>query len=124
MRIHKRWLLIVLATATLVRADTVVFDPDGGGSSGTVNVNSFQFGAGNNLMQSAVPFAQGNNFQFLFHSQLNSVIDDTGVQVTPVGPYEITVVGSVTESITTTSLTLPQSVSFKTATTQAPNSFV
>src|SRR6478672_4877633 len=106
MSIHKRWFLFVLATVSLVRADTVVLDPDGGGNSTAVNVNSFQFGAGNNLMQAAVPFTQGNNFQLLFQSQLNSIIDDTGQQVTPVGlnaigftgsvaPYEITVVGNV-----------------------------
>jgi hypothetical protein len=116
------------------RGDTIVFDPDGAGNSPKINLNAFQFGAGNSLFTSAIPFTVGNNFQLLFQAQLNSIVTNTGTQITPVGlnatgftggvaPYEITIVGSVTETVTNVNQT-PARVVYKLAATQVANSFI
>jgi hypothetical protein len=133
---------LVLATATLgivasslSRADTIVWDPDGSGNSPTLTMNSFQFGAGNSLFQGSIPFTQGDTFQLFFQAQLNSVVTNTGIQVTPIGlnasgavgavtPFEITVVGSVTESVTNINATNPPRTTFRVTGTQASNSFL
>ena len=117
-----------------MRADTIVFDPDAAGNSPEVNFDTFQFGAGNSLFSGALPFTQGNTFQLLFQAQLNSVVTETGLQVVPLGlnstsfngavaPYEITVVGSVTETVTNVNQT-PERALFRLTSTQAPESFV
>lgn len=136
-----RYLQIVVATvamaitASSLTADTIVFDPDGSGNSPKVNLTTFQFGAGNTLYRGALPFTVGNTFQLLFHGQLNSVVNNAGVQLVPSGlnatgavgavsPFEITVVGSVTESVTNLNSNAPPRATFRLANTQAPNSFV
>src|ERR1700756_5621243 len=95
--------LAIAAAGYSAYADTIVLDPDGSGNSPKINVNTLEFGAGNSLMQGAIPFTVKANFQLLFQAQLNSVTDNNGAQFTPVGlnsagggasPFEITAVGS------------------------------
>jgi len=124
-----------IATAHIsFSADTFVWDPDGAGNSPTLNLNTFQFGAGNSLFQGSIPFTQGDQFQMLFQAQLNSIVSSTGAQITPTGlnasgsvgavtPFEITVVGSVTEAVTNVNNT-PGRVVFRVAGSQAATSFV
>src|SRR4051794_31363564 len=99
------------AAQNSIKADTIVVDPGAAGNSPKASFNPWQFGAGNSLDRAALPFALGHNFQFLFHGQLNSIVTNAGTQVTPSGlnatgavgaiaPYEITIVGSVTETVT------------------------
>ena len=110
-----------------VRADTILFDPDGSGGSSAFDINYFQFGAGNSLAQGAVPFTVGNIFQLLFHAQLNSVVTTTGAQMTPLGlnsSYEVTLVGSVTERVVAVNAGPPERVTFQLANNQAAESFV
>lgn len=125
----------IIATAALsTHADTIMLDPDGGGNAPKISLSTFQFGAGNSLFSGALPFTQGNTFQLLFQAQLNSIVTETGLQVTPLGlnatgfvggiaPYEITVVGSVTETITNVNQT-PERALFKLTSTQSPDSFI
>jgi hypothetical protein len=125
---------ILAATAVSTNADTIMLDPDGGGNAPKLSLNTFQFGAGNSLFSGALPFTQGNTFQLLFQAQLNSIITETGAQIAPVGlnatgfvggaaPYEITVVGSVTETVTNVNLT-PERALFRLTGTQSPDSFI
>jgi len=125
----------VAVSASFCQADTIVLDPDGSGNSPNVNLNTFQFGAGNSLDRAALPYTVGTNFQLLFHGQLNSIVNSAGAQITPLGlnasgavgavtPYEITIVGSVTESVTNVNANLPARVLYRLATTQASASFV
>jgi hypothetical protein len=127
--------MLLAATEHSLRADTIVMDPDGAGNAPKVSFNSFQFGAGNSLSAGAIPFTNGANFQFLFQAQLNSVVTSTGAQVVPIGlnassavggvaPYEITMVGSVTETVTNlNSAQPPPRVAYKLA-TQSTSSFI
>ena len=141
MTSHKKFLRTLLAAAALcavqsfVRADIIVWDPDGGGNSPVLNISAYDFTAGNTLFRGALPFGVGNNFQLLFHGQLSSVVSGTGTPLNPVGlnasgavgsvaPYEITVVGSVTETVTSASAGPPAQATFQVANTQALNSFV
>src|SRR5262249_1827767 len=127
--------MLLAATEHRLRADTIVWDPDGAGNAPTVNLNTFQFGAGNSLYRGAIPFTVGTSFQLLFQAQLNSVVTNTGAQLVPVGlnasgavggvaPYEITVVGSVTESVTNVNGQAPPRVAFRLANAQSTNSFI
>src|SRR5215212_1823172 len=135
-------LLLNLMTAAVVtaaaerplRADTFAWDPDGAGLSPALIMNTFQFGAGNSLFQGAIPFTAMTTFQLMFHAQLNSVVTNLGAQQTPTGlnastavggvaPFEITIVGSVTESVTNVNNT-PARVVYRVAGNQAANSFV
>src|SRR5205085_3925962 len=118
MKLRSTHLLPIVAAASLMCAakntavaDTIVWDPDGSGNASTVNLSSWQFGSGNSLFQGAIPFTSGNLFQLFFQAQLTSVLNQAGSQVNPTGlngsgpvgtvaPYEITIVGSATETIT------------------------
>ena len=74
-------LAILVATAGSTNADTIMLDPDGGGNSPKVSLNTFQFGAGNSLFSGALPFNQtGATFQLLFQAQLDSLVTETGTQ--------------------------------------------
>ncbi|MFL6513561.1 MAG: hypothetical protein ACJ8M1_00895 [Chthoniobacterales bacterium] len=135
--------LIALITAALVtgaaqpslRADIPFsLDPDGSGNSPAINPITFQFGAGNSLFGGSIPFTQGDTFQLLFHAQLNSVVLANGTQVTPIGlnasgavggvtPFEITLVGSVTENVTNVNNT-PARIAYRVAGTQSTASFI
>jgi hypothetical protein len=135
MKIHpKRFLkfttaaLAITAAQYCMAADTFVFDPDAAGPSSKIgNVNTFQFGAGNSLFKGAIPFTQSATFQLLFHAQLNSLVNNAGVQIIPAGlnsSYEITLVGSVTETVTNVNTDAPPRVAFRMTGTQATNSFI
>src|SRR3954447_8239505 len=123
---------LILSSAWSSQASSLVFDPDAGGNSVKVSVNTFQYGAGNSLARGAVPFTAGDSFQLLFQGQLNSVVTDTAAQLTPVGlnaagiiggvaPYEITIVLSATETV---SNALGNLARFELSPAQAPNSFI
>lgn len=126
--------VLIAAANVSLRADIFIWDPDGAGNSPTLNLNTYQFGAGNSLFQGSIPFAQGDQFQLLFQAQLNSIVSSTGAQITPIGlnatgavggvtPFEITVVGSVTEAVTNVNNTPGRAV-FRVAGTQAPGGFI
>jgi hypothetical protein len=135
--------LITLITAAVVlgavqpslRADIPFsLDPDGSGNSPAINPITFQFGAGNSLFGGSIPFTQGDTFQLLFHAQLNSVVVGNGTQVTPIGlnasgavggvtPFEITLVGSVTEAVTNVNNT-PARIAYRVAGNQSTASFI
>src|SRR5262249_37912250 len=121
MKIHSKRFLQIAGAALFIAAaqyglaaDTFVFDPDAGGNSPKIgNVNTLQFGAGNSLFQSSIPFTQSDTFQLLFQGQLNSIVDSTGAQIVPEGlnsSYEITIVGSATESVTNVNTNNPPRV--------------
>jgi hypothetical protein len=126
--------LAIAAAGYSAYADTIVLDPDGSGNSPKINVNTLEFGAGNSLMQGAIPFTLKNTFQLLFQAQLTSVTDNNGAQFTPVGlnsngggaasPFEITVVGNVTEQVLAVNSDNPPRVAYRMAGTQANISFV
>lgn len=127
--------MMLAAAGSSALADSIVFDPDNGGNSPRISLNTFQYGAGNSLAMGAIPFTDGDTFQFLFHAQLNSVVTDTAVQITPNGlnapgfeegaaPFEITVVGSVTEEMTNVNEGPPMRATFKLASVQSTASFV
>src|SRR4051812_38251271 len=103
MRIVSKRLIQVIAPAIMltgaslpVRADFIMFDPDGLGNNTKQAINTFQFGVGNALAQGAVPFIAGDPFQFFYQAQLNSVVLDTANQQTPVGLNATAPVGGVT----------------------------
>lgn len=123
---------LFLSSVWSAEAGSLIFDPDAGGNSVKLSVNTFQYGAGNSLLQGALPFTSGDSFQLLYHGQLNSVVTDTGAQITPAGlnaagtvggvaPYEITVVLSATETVTET---LTNFARFELSPAQVPNSFI
>jgi hypothetical protein len=127
--------LIFAAAHSSLRADIPFsWDPDGSGNSPALNLSTFQFGAGNSLFGGSLPFTQGDTFQLLFHAQLNSVVIGNGTQVTPIGlnasgavgavaPFEITLVGSVTETVTNVNNT-PARIAYRVAGTQSTASFI
>src|SRR5438477_5335855 len=142
MKIRKTRILKLITTALLAAAatysasaDTIVFDPDGSGNSPKVNFNTFEFGAGNSLLQGAIPFTAKDMFQLLFQAQLDSIVMNNGGQSTPLGlnangavgavaPFEITVVGSVTETILSVNTDNPPRAAYRITGTQAPNSSI
>src|SRR3954471_23318639 len=117
------------AAQNSIKADTIVFDPDAAGNSPKVSFNAWQFGAGNSLDRAALPFTAAHNFQLLFHGQMNSIVTNSGTQVTPAGlnatsavgaiaAYEITIVGSVNETVTNVNAGPPGRVIYHLATNQ------
>jgi len=127
--------LITVAGGRFAWADTVVLDPDGSGNSPKISLNTFEFGAGNSLLQGSIPFTVKDNFQLLFQAQLNSIIANDGTQSTPLGlnangavgavtPFEITVVGSVTEQVIDVNTDNPPRTAYRVAGTQSNSSFV
>src|SRR4029079_17821011 len=116
--------LLIFAAQQFAYADTFVFDPDGAGNSPKLNLNTLQFGAANSLVRSGLPFLQGNQFQLFFQGQLNSIVTSSGAQLTPAGlnataavgaisPFEITIVGSVTETVTNANAGTPPRVVYR-----------
>ena len=140
MKIRKiRFTKLTIATLAVAAAghaaygDTIVFDPDGSGSSPKINLNTLEFGAGNSLLQGAIPFTVKATFQLLFQAQMTSITDNNGAQFTPLGlnsavggiaPFEITVVGNVTESIVDVNTDNPPRTAYRLAGTQASGSFI
>jgi len=129
--------VVAMAAAVAIpgpsRADFIMFDPDNGGNAPKNVVNTFQYGAMNALGQASIPTTTGSTFQLLFQGQLNSIITNTGAQVTPAGlnasgtvgtvaPYEITVVGSATEIVNGGNV--GSTATFQLAPVQNPNSFI
>ena len=141
MKLRTTHLLQVIAAASLIcaagntaDADTIVWDPDGSGNASTLNLSGWQFASGNSLFQGAIPFTLGNTFQLVFHAQLTSVLNQAGTQVNPTGlnapgpvggvaPYEITVVGSLTEVITAAD-PAPGQATYQLSVGQSQNAFV
>ncbi|MFL6513562.1 MAG: hypothetical protein ACJ8M1_00900 [Chthoniobacterales bacterium] len=123
----KRVLQIAAAAFLLVqgtnlsRADLILFDPDGLSGIDGFGVNYFDLSAANSLARGALPFTVSNTFQLLFHAQRNSVFVETNEVVFP---FEVTVVGSVTERVTTVNDGPPSRVTFQMAKNQASDSFV
>ena len=126
--------LLICAAKDTAEADTIVWDTDGSGNASTVNLSGWLFASGNSLFQGVVPFTLGDTFQLSFHAQLTSVLNQAGSQVNPTGlnapgpvgsvaPYEITVVGSVTEVITAATAA-PGQATFQLSVGQSQNSFV
>jgi len=109
------------------RADFITFDPDGGGPVAPLtNINTFVYSAGNALADNALPLTVGTTFQLYFQARLSSLTDSNSNTVVPTGlntSYEITIVGSITEVVTSTGAS-PQQATFQLATVQAANSFV
>jgi hypothetical protein len=139
MKIRKTHLLLSLTAASLIaaaaNADTIVIDPDGSGNSPAIDFSTLNFGAGNILLQGAIPFTVKDTFQLLFQAQLNSVVTSNGEQTTPIGlnatsavggaaPFEITVVGSITEAVSTVTADNPARITFRVAGNQDTGSFV
>jgi len=108
------------------RAEFVTFDPDGaGGTAPLTNIGTFNYAAGNALAAGSLPLTTGNTFQLYFQARLNSVQDSNNNTIVPTGlnsSYEITIVGSFTEVVTSTG-TNPQSVTLALAPAQSANSF-
>ena len=106
-------------SATALRADTIVFDPFGLVGADAVSIDAFHLGSGNSLARAVLPFSVGATFQLLFHAQQNFLVEN-GVVL----PFEITVVGSVTEKVTTANDGPPARVTFQLSKTQASDSFI
>src|SRR5215212_2567855 len=110
-----------LAGATrLVTADPFVFDPDGPERVDSFTTNAFHLGSGNSLARAIVPFSVGTTFQLLFQGHQTFVVPDGN----DVFPFEITVVGSVTERTTTANTGPPSRVTFELSKNQTSASFI
>jgi hypothetical protein len=109
------------------RADFITFDPDGpGGVAPLMNIQTFVYSAGNALADNALPLTVGNTFQLYFQARLSNVQDINNNTIVPTGlntSYEITIVGSITELVTSVG-TGPNRATFQLAPVQAANSFV
>jgi hypothetical protein len=120
----RRFLQLAVAAPLLagvthsVRADRFVFDPTGLGGVGAFSVDSFQLGSGNSLARNVVPFTVDSTFQLLFQAQQTFVVPAT------VFRFEITVVGSVTERVTTANAGPPSRLTFQLAKNQTSDSFI
>jgi hypothetical protein len=118
----------VVSAGPSARADFITFDADGGGPSPALNnIGTFVYGAGNALAKGALPLTVGGTFQLYFQARLNSVQDINNNTIVPAGlntSYEITIVGSITEVVTSVSGGPPASATFALAPVQSLNSFV
>jgi hypothetical protein len=126
------WVAALGLAASPVRADFITFDPDGAGPSPELtNIGTFNYSAGNALAAGALPLVPGQTFQLYFQARLNSVSDNNDNTITPAGlngtqgapAYEITVVASMTEVVTSVGASPPQAT-FSLAAVQSANSFI
>src|SRR4051812_1636906 len=110
---------LLLAGATRpAMADTFVFDPAGFGGAAAISVDSFQLGLGNSLARGVVPFTVDSTFQLLFQAH------QTFVATSSFFSFEISVVGSVTERVTTANAGPPSRFTFQLAKNQTSDSFI
>jgi len=123
-------------TGSTVRADPILFDPDGTApTNGTLSVGSFGFETANSIAKASIAGGQivpvGSTFQLFVETRLTNLtaspgggtIIPAGLNGTAGGPaFEITLVASITEVV----LTKPNagSATFATAPVQDALSFV
>jgi len=111
---------LFMGTSAL-RADTVVFDPDGVDPvADAFNINAFHLGSGNSLMRAVLPFSVGSSFQLLFQAHQSFVVGSGNSSLT----FEITILGSVTERVTTANTGPPSRLTFELSKNQATDSFI
>jgi hypothetical protein len=109
------------------RADFITFRADGTAATQLNNIGTFNYSAGNAVAASALPLTVGDTFQLYFQARLSSVQNDLNQTLVPTGlntAYEVTVVGSLTEVVTSVSGGPPASATFALAAAQTPNSFI
>jgi hypothetical protein len=134
MRDHTRgWTGARFATALLAigavvlgcsaRASSIAFTPQGSGTSYTIG--GIDPAPGNALAVGALPLHLGETFQLDYQATVPALIGTNGLDFTPSGlgsTYQLTVVGSFTEVVT--SLSSSGTIATLTlAPTQSPNSF-
>jgi hypothetical protein len=105
----------------------ITFNADGTAATQLNNIGTFNYSAGNAVAASALPLTVGSTFQLYFQARLSSVQNDLNQTLVPNGlntAYEVTVVGSLTEVVTSVSGGPPASATFALAAAQAPNSFI
>ncbi|HJT81066.1 MAG TPA: hypothetical protein VJ719_07710 [Chthoniobacterales bacterium] len=114
---------LLAGTVKLATADPFVFDPDGlGPTVRATSISAFHLGSGDTLARAVLPFTVGNTFQLLFHAQQTFVVSSTTGLTT--FPFEISILGSVTERITTANDGPPMRFTYQLSKNQSSNSFV
>jgi hypothetical protein len=120
MRVLKP-LALILFLAVPAHAGTIQFSPDGSGTF--YAVNGMDPSPGNVLAVDAVPLTTGKSFQLLYQASITNLINPSGKDFNPPGlgsTYQITVLGSFTETVTSVT---PGLAVFSLASTQSSNSF-
>jgi hypothetical protein len=115
------------ALVSSARAAFITFNADGTAATQVTNVASFSYSAGNAVAAGALPLTTGSTFQLYFQARLDSVRNNLNQTIVPAGlntTYEVTVVGSLTEVVTSVSGGPPASATFALAAAQRPNSFI
>jgi len=123
----------VAGWSSAVNADPFVFDPDGpSGPNAPATYGGLDWQPGNSLAVASLPLHTGDTFQLLYQARLGSLLDTNGNAVstpglngTPGAPaFQITVVASFTEVVTSIAGPNPTSATFSLAPVQSPNSFL
>jgi hypothetical protein len=95
-----------LFSASTVKADPILFDPDGpGGASGPLLTTGLGFGPGNVLAVNAIPggnLVVGSTFNVYFQTHLTSLVGQNTVPGLN-STYQVTEVGVFTETVTSIS---------------------
>lgn len=117
------WLIAAVVFGSSARAGFIQFSPDG--SSTQYTIGGIDPAPGSALAVGALPLAVGGTFQLDYQANIPALIGTNGLDFTPTGlgsTYQLTVVGSFTEVVT--SLSSSGTVAtFALAPTQSSNSF-
>jgi hypothetical protein len=102
-----RWMVAAIALlgiglVTPAQADTILFNPLGGGAAGALSVGSFNWSAGTAVAVGGIPFTVGATFTALYETALAGVNSPTGTGIALPGlnsTYQITEVATLSEKV-------------------------
>jgi hypothetical protein len=118
------WVMGAVLLGSSARAGSIQFAPEGSSGS-TYTIGGIDPGPGSALAVGALPLTVGATFQLDYQANIPALIGTNGLDFTPSGlgsTYQLTVVGSFTEVVT--SLNANGTVAtFALTPTQSPNSF-
>lgn len=92
-----------IALTSGAQADTILFNPTGGGASGALTVGSFNWSAGTAVAEGAIPFTLGKTFTALYETALSGLNGPNGTGIATPGlnsTYQITEVAVLSEKVT------------------------
>jgi PEP-CTERM motif len=116
------WVIGAVLLGSSARAGSIQFAP-AGPSGSTYTIGGIDPGPGSALAVGALPLTVGATFQLDYQASIPALIGTNGLDFTPPGlgsTYQLTVVGSFTEVVASSSGT---EATFALAPTQSPNSF-
>jgi hypothetical protein len=118
------WLTGAVLLGSSARAEFIQFAPQGTSGS-TYTIGGIDAGPGNALAVNSLPLTVGGTFQLDYQAFVPALIGTNGLDFTPTGlgsTYQLTVVGSFTEVVTSLSSS-GTIATFALAPTQSSNSF-